>query len=456
MMLAMLLAGEAVPQVTESPARSAVVKAWIKSGPPAEKVVRPFSSLRGFDPDSHKPLSRFGGSATATPLRATGFFRTQKLGRRWWLIDPEGYPFLHVAVNSVRIGRGPTFREAFAQRFADEQDWAEWTVDLLRAHGFNGTGSWSDDKSLRSASPPPVYTRNVSFMGSFGRKLGVAKQGAGHQLYTNQLIPVFHPEFPLHCQEVAKQLASTKDDPCLLGIFSDNELQRNRKALELQLDFPANSPERRDAEAWLRQRQDGDLDPEKITDEDRRAYVAHMFATYFCVVKSAIRQVDPNHLYLGPRLHGWDKNNRYMFEVAGRHLDVIAVNVYGVWTPAESVQKWVRWSGKPVLITEFYAKGQDSGMPNQSGAGWTVPTQRDRGLFYQHFTLSLLESRDCVGWHYFKYADNDLRDTSTDPSNRDSNKGILTARYEPWEELLEAMTVINRNVYGLAAYFDEN
>lgn len=42
----------------------------------------------------------------------------------------------------------------------------------------------------------------------------------------------------------------------------------------------------------------------------------------------------------------------------------------GTWTPSsEQLTNWVKWSGKPFMITEFYAKGVDSGMPNHSGAG---------------------------------------------------------------------------------------
>ena len=47
------------------------------------------------------------------------------------------------------------------------------------------------------------------------------------------------------------------------------------------------------------------------------------------------------------------------------------------------------------------------------------------------FTLALLESRNCIGWHWFKYLDNDPDDLTTDLSNRDSNKGIVNLRYEP-------------------------
>jgi hypothetical protein len=93
-------------------------------------------------------------------------------------------------------------------------------------------------------------------------------------------------------------------------------------------------------------------------------------------------------------------------------------------------------------------------MANKTGAGWNVKTQRDRGLFYQNFTLALLESRGCVGWHWFKYADNDPANTKADPSNLDSNKGIINCSYKPYTELLDAMQALNAQVYPLTAFFD--
>jgi len=50
--------------------------------------------------------------------------------------------------------------------------------------------------------------------------------------------------------------------------------------------------------------------------------------------------------------------------------------------------------------------------------------------------------------------DNDPRDRTTDPSNRNSNKGIVTAAYEPWPPLLSAMKQLNGCPYSLAEWFD--
>jgi hypothetical protein len=141
---------------------------------------------------------------------------------------------------------------------------------------------------------------------------------------------------------------------------------------------------------------------------------------------------------------------------AGKYVDIISNNYYGKWTPDSSdLENWTDWSGKPFIITEYYTKGEDSGMPNQSGAGWIVKTQRDRGLFYQNYNLALLESRNCVGWHYFKYQDNDPTATGVDQSNTDSNKGIVNNYYEVWTPMMELMRELNTQVYSLIEYFDK-
>jgi hypothetical protein len=95
-------------------------------------------------------------------------------------------------------------------------------------------------------------------------------------------------------------------------------------------------------------------------------------------------------------------------------------------------------------------------MSNETGAGWTVPTQKDRGSFYQNFTLDLLQSKACVGWTWFKYADNDPLDLTTDPSNRNSNKGFIDVHYTPYAPLQDAMRSLNRQVFPLIRYFDGN
>jgi hypothetical protein len=252
------------------------------------------------------------------------------------------------------------------------------------------------------------------------------------------------------------QLAATKDDPWLLGHFSDNEMPLKREALANYLKLPAGDAGRAAAEKWLRERHGAAATAQDITEKDRQDFLEFVTERYLRIVGAAIRKHDPNHLFLGSRFHGAGVKYPETFRAAGRHLDVIAVNYYHAWSPdPELLAMWERESGKPCMITEWYAKGMDAvGLANVSGAGWVVKTQKDRGRFYENFTLGLLESRSCVGWHWFKYIDNDPADTKADPSNTDSNKGIVTNRYEPYADLLTAMKRVNERVYRLTESFD--
>jgi len=181
-----------------------------------------------------------------------------------------------------------------------------------------------------------------------------------------------------------------------------------------------------------------------------------MSSRYFEITSKAIKRYDPNHLFFGSRFHGRDLDSQEVYKGAGPWLDAVAVNYYNEWTPKPyQLKNWEKWSGKPVIVTEWYVKGADAGLPNTGGAGWIVRSQKDRGMFYQNFTLGLLQSKVCIGWHWFKYMDNDPTDMTTDPSNRDSNKGMVTIRYDEYKPLLDAMKELNDQLYPLIDYFDK-
>jgi hypothetical protein len=435
-----------------------------KRKPAEEWVVRPSRTVRhlpGFTPGARRiPLGAMGGRADRG-VAAAGFFRTVKQGGRWWLADPEGRLFLHVGMCSTAPGNSKKMREALASRFGDAGGWAAAAVALLGRYGFNGTGGWSAVDLLRGSGAQIAYTPSWNFMAGFGREKKLTFQQPGHMGYPGDCIPVFHPEFPAFCDGYAKQLGARKDDPLLLGHYSDNELPGPAevlvKALALDASNPALAPARDHARQWLAARKgSAEAGAADLTAEDREAFREHLFDEYYRITTGAIRRYDPTHLCLGSRLNGSLLKSPGVLRAAGRRLDAVAVNVYGVWTPsADLLDGWRQHLGKPVIVTEFYAKGDDAGFSNTSGAGWIVPTQSDRAVFYQNFVLGMIESRLCVGWHWFKYQDNDPDDLTTDPSNRDSNKGIVNIRYEPYAKALEGMGELNRDVYALADYFDK-
>lgn len=402
------------------------------------------------------PLSTYGGLKSGKPATATGYFRTQKVGGRWWLIDPEGWRFLHVGVASVRRGGSQSSKQACASKFGQPQAWAQKTAELLHENGFNGAGAWSETDLLRSAPKPVVYTQIWSFMANYGKKRGGTYPQPGHTGYPNGCIFVFDPEFETFCDQHAKQLAATSRDPWLLGHFSDNEMPLDEGMLDRYLQLPASDPGHQAAQSWLQKRGVSLDSPTTATLKDRQDFLEYATERYFSIVSKAIRKYDPNHLYLGARFNGASVRLPQVVRAAGRHVDVLSFNYYHAWglNPERSLM-WDQEAGKPFIVSEFYAKGEDSGLGNTTGAGWIVKTQKERGLFYQNYVLSLIEARNCVGWHWFRYMDNDPADKASDASNQDSNKGIVSYRYEPWGELLGGMKELNTRVYSLARYFDK-
>lgn len=394
--------------------------------------------------------TRYGGAPGKAIANATGFFRVEKIKGRWWLIDPEGHAYIHRAVTSVRKIRTDGAEKALRKKFTDTRSWAEQTAAQLHAHHFNGTGAFTRDEDVRPAQHKLAYTKTWSFMAAYGKKRGGTRQDAGHRGYPGDCPFIFDPEFPAFCMERAKRLTETKDDPWLLGHFTDNELPWSLEMLERYLKLPKSDPGHIAAKTWLDKRAS-----KKITAKAKEEFLAHAADTYFRAVTTAILKHDPNHLILGPRFHGRCLRIPTLFETASKHLDVIGINYYHAWTPdPERMAMWENSAKKPFLITEFYAKAADSGLGNTSGAGWFVKTQADRAAFYQNFTLGLLESRACVGWHWFRYSDNDPKE-NRDPSNIDANKGIVTNRYEPYTVLLDAMAEINARAHGIITHFDK-
>ena len=418
---------------------------------------RSVALLNGYTTTS-KPetLSRYGGDLKHR-TKATGYFRVEKIGKRWWGVDPEGYLYINVALNSINMGNSDRNKKSLVEKFGSPEKWMAKTISMLIDNGFNCAGSWSAYSQIieanKTAEKPFAYTINWNFMSSYGRERGGTYQQPGHIGYPNDAIFVFDPEFEVFCDRHAKQLLSTKDDPNLFGHFSDNEMPFRFKSLDNYLGLPENDPGHKAAVKWMEEK---GINRDKITDREREIFMAFVAEKYFSVVSAAIKKYDPNHMYIGARFYSSEKNYPEFMKIAGKYLDIVSNNYYGKWTPdSTDMANWAEWTGRPFIITEYYTKGEDSGMPNQSGAGWIVRTQRDRGLFYQNYNLALLESKNCIGWHYFKYQDNDPTAKGVDPSNVDANKGIVDNDYNVWTPMTDLMKELNTRVYSLIEYFDK-
>jgi hypothetical protein len=434
-------------------------KPWVKGKDMPWKVYETATINNLIDFESLKNVATTQyGSDTSKKFQATGFFRTEKQGNRWWIIDPNGYRNIHIAINSLRPGKSEKNEIAFNTQFKNKENWISKTADSLKKYGFNGTGSWSEDAVTinynQNAKQPLFYAPNLNFMSSYGKIRGGTVQLAGNTGYPNQCIFVFDPEFETFCDEHAKQVTKFVKDKNLFGYFSDNEMPLGSKNLEGYLTLENKlDPGYLAALNWLNLKGSS---IEKITDKEREEFAGFVADKYYAIVSKALKKYDTNHLYLGSRLHGESKRTESIIKAAGKYCDVLSINYYGEWSPNPVlIDMWNVKANKPFIITEFYTKGMDAGLENKSGAGFTVRTQKDRGLAYQHFCMNLLISKNCVGWDYFKYQDNDPTEKNVDSSNSDSNKGLLNVNYEYYNSFLKLMKELNDNKYNLISHFEK-
>jgi hypothetical protein len=425
--------------------------AWV----PRETQI--LDQLTGYSQKTDPEYGRYGG-LLKTRFKATGYFHADTIDGRWWLIDPEGHLFIHKAIVSVQPMRSAGFIDAFNQKFKGSSAvWADSTTRLLWNLSFNGSGAWSADRELSASPRPVVYCPMYGIMSTFGSKHG-AVMGNGNFTYPDGVTFVFHPDLPTFVDSfLNQQVSQLKNDPYLLGYFSDNEMPWPQDALNRLLSIgDSRKAERDTAWQWLRTRKGRtDVTVNDVTNADREAFLQHMSATYFGTIKAALDRYDPNHLFLGARINGGYIRSEAVIRGAGEHVDVMSFNWYNQWTPDQALMaNWLTWANRPFLITEWYAKGADTSpyLTNESGAGWLVRTQQDRGYFYQNFAIGLLKSPGCVGWHWFKYADNDPLDLTTDVSNRNANKGIVNNQYQLYTPLTDQMIQLNKQVFSLIEF----
>jgi len=415
--------------------------------------VEQFTDIADFKPQP-VVLNKYG-SNTAIRSTATGFFRVEEIKGRWYIIDPDGYAFIHKGVACLVPGTSVNNRAALTAKWGNENAWCVYANDWMKQNGFNGAGAWSAVPYLRNLSEPVVYTVIVNPMSNYRadhrNRVGGYKN-TGWQGYEYNIVRVFDPEFEKYLDRSCQSFVPYKDDKYLLGYFIDNELPWVNDALDRHVKFLAtDDPCYIAAKGWLDKRKGKNAELSDITDEDRNAFWDFYAGTFFRMAKECIQKYDPNHMFLGCRFNQEREElvNPYIFETAGKYCDIVSINHYRLWEPIpERMANWEAWAKKPFMITEFYTKGEDSGLLNETGAGWLVKTQRDRGLFYENFVIKLLRSKGCVGWNWFRYQDNDPEDLTTDSSNRDSNKGLVKTNYDPYEDMLTICKSTNEKAYS--------
>ena len=97
---------------------------WVKGQknlPWKEYDTRTIAQLDGFKATDKVHVNEYGSDWDAPKHRATGFFRVERIGNRWWMIDPDGYRHLQKVVVGVRLGTSERNKQAMLDKFGTEE-----------------------------------------------------------------------------------------------------------------------------------------------------------------------------------------------------------------------------------------------------------------------------------------------------------------------------------------------
>jgi hypothetical protein len=361
--------------------------------------------------------------------RKTGFFHTEQIDGRWWLVTPNGNVFLSKGVCSVDPARK---RHAPAMPPEERAKWAKQTVEQLKGWNFNTISLYGTKGGL----PGMAYTAMLNLAAS--QRPNVWRDGV--------VLDYFSPE--ALCRPLV-------NDPWLIGYYPDGELKwfpdirGFDTVLQSFLKKPPASPGYQRALAFLKGR---GHTPDTMTEEDKSAFLEVAAAQYGKVCTEAIRRNDPNHLILGMRF-----NEHVPIPLSrglGPYFDVLSLDIYEYRAPIYKLGEMNRLTGKPTLITEFSFKAMDSGNPNTVGAGEPVLTQQDRADLFAAYVEDLANLPSCIGYHWFQYRDQPKESSGHSPGGfgaENSNYGLVQIDETPWPLLTKRMTEENGAVEALHA-----
>ncbi|MBI2435703.1 MAG: beta-galactosidase [Candidatus Hydrogenedentes bacterium] len=444
---------------------------------------------------------KFGGWADGPQREATGWFRTEQVDGKWWLVTPEGRLFFSIGMDCVGTwertfveerepwfewlpaaddpqfgevyghasgvhsmaetidGTGRTFSFYTAnliRKYGENwpEAWRTRSLERLQAWGFNTLGSWCQGDVINSRKLPYVAIASSGEVQAIAAATG----------YWAKMKDVYDPGFEAAVDKaIAATVAPHAAQPLCIGYFVDNELawegiqagtlnspetQPCRQAFIQALQEKYGSMEALNT-AWESTATDwaGLRYPQHLTQaakDDLNEYLYRFAHRYFTVVQDAIRRHAPHQLYLGCR---FSTAPDAAVQACVDAVDVVSYNLYYREIPCEKFEK-ITQGKKPIIIGEFHFGALDRGMFHTG----LVPTrdQNERAQQYRHYLETVLACPAFIGCHWFQYVDEPNTGRTWDGENY--NIGFVDVTDTPYPELSAAAKAIHEESYSFRAY----
>lgn len=160
---------------------------------------------------------------------------------------------------------------------------------------------------------------------------------------------------------------------------------------------------------------------------------------YFSTVRTALKALDPNHLYMGSKITFFIPE---VLQAANESCDVISYNAYTL--PNTANQPWLNSFTKPAFICEFAGGSQELGLP--FGGGNTFLTNAERPNYYRAFMQTATSNPQLVGACWFQYVDAPL--SGQDGEGQCTNNGFVDATDTPYADMVAAARNANYLAYN--------
>lgn len=443
----------------------------------AEKEVEKLADLS--PPPDRDAYGGWTGGPDAPRFEATGFFRVeQNDDGRWWLVDPEGNPFISVGTTGVRttdqtpvegreflyeelpdkdgpygsawLDKGLSFYKLNALRkYGSLEAWRDRVLERFRKLGFNTIANWSEEIMLRQQVVPHVRT--------------LSSRLEGAPMASRRFADVFDPKWERVLDESFAELAApNKDDPWLIGYFVDNEMPWRNLRL---LSAPPGAAVRKAWADFCRERfadlqearkvlgaefsdwsDVAEMTQEQIPDsgparEAMDGFEAVYADRYFSAVRRILKSHDPNHMYMGCRFVRRMPAEEIV-TAAGKYSDIVSVNCYGPYPQRKEFQPWHDVSGRPILIGEHHLPLWSERQLQPLYRAFT-PAERRTG--YVKYVSEFVKMPFGLGCHWFQHADQPL--TGRFQDGEDQPVGFVDITDQPHPELFEAAREVTENMY---------
>jgi hypothetical protein len=438
--------------------------------------VMTLSTARGAD------LDRFGGWKGKS-FKATGFFRTQHDGKRWWLVTPEGNAFISFGVNHYHAGwwAQDYNRDHWVRTFGAERPWdPAWqrgfgaaALSDMKRLGLNTLGIHTDAPML--TGPPaamPYVRRYEPIVLSHYRKLGP-------EVY----VDIFASAFEAQCDAAAQKMAAPyANDPMLLGycmadcpVLTDRDAQwyggttwprilRNLSAdaagkqayvetmRKRYTDIAAFNKtyasafkswdELAAAENW----RPAAAGAEGAEAADNHAFLLVCVDRYYATAKAALRRVDDNHLFFGDKISANSDTLESIITVTSRYTDVVNVQFYARWARQKALlDRLSPHVDQPFLNGDSNYSVPSKMLPDPYGPH--ARNQAQRAEWVREFAENAIARPDFVGWHMCGIIDT----WKTMPGKeKKQHMGLMTPTGEFYPEMEKVVQDISARLYQIA------